>query len=47
MMCSTCGAPGICTATIDNLRDPMQKLAFTFYTNLVEIAKKSEQLFED
>lgn len=32
---------------IDNLHDPMQKLAFTFYTNLVEIAQKSEQLFED
>jgi hypothetical protein len=30
---------------IDNLHDPMQKLAFTFYTNLVEIAKKSEGLF--
>jgi hypothetical protein len=32
---------------IDNLDDPMQKLAFTYYMNLCEIAKKSEQLFED
>jgi hypothetical protein len=31
---------------LDNLNDPMQKLAFTFYTNLVEIAQKSEGLFE-
>jgi hypothetical protein len=31
---------------LDNLNDPMQKLAFTFYANLVEIAQKSEGLFE-
>lgn len=32
---------------LDNLNDPMQKLAFTFYTNLCEIEQKSRQMFED
>lgn len=31
---------------IDELDDPMQKLAFTFYCNLVEIEKKARHLFE-
>jgi hypothetical protein len=28
---------------IDNLDDPMQKLAFTLYTELVEISLQAEQ----
>jgi hypothetical protein len=32
---------------IDDLDNPMQKLAFTFYTNLVEITSASERLFEE
>lgn len=32
---------------LDNLHDPMQKLAFTFYTDLCEIEQKSRQMFED
>jgi hypothetical protein len=32
---------------IDNLKDPMQKLAFTFYTSLVEIEMKARHMFED
>jgi hypothetical protein len=32
---------------IDNLDDPMQKLAFTFYTDLCEIELKVRQLFDE
>ena len=32
---------------IDDLNDPMQKLAFTFYSDLCEIAHKAEHLFKD
>ena len=32
---------------LDNLDDPMQKLAFTFYTSLVEIEMKARHMFED
>jgi len=32
---------------IDDLNDPMQKLAFTFYSNLCEIEQKARQLFEE
>lgn len=32
---------------IDNLEDQMQKLAFTFYTDLCEIEQKARRLFEE
>jgi hypothetical protein len=32
---------------IDDLNDPMQKLAFSFYTDLCEIENRARQLFED
>ena len=32
---------------LDDLKDPFQKLAFTFYTDLCEIEKKVRQMFED
>jgi hypothetical protein len=32
---------------IDNLEDPMQKLAFTFYCELVQIAEAARKFFED
>jgi len=32
---------------IADLNDPMQKLAFTFYTDLCEIASKVDALFEE
>jgi hypothetical protein len=32
---------------IDNLDEPMQKLAFSFYTDLCEIENKARHLFED
>jgi len=32
---------------LDNLNDPMQKLAFTFYSDLCEIEQKARQLFEE
>jgi hypothetical protein len=32
---------------LENLSDPIQKLAFTFYTDLCEINSKSRNLFED
>ena len=32
---------------IDNLNDPMQKLAFTFYTDLCEIDSKVRHLFQE
>lgn len=31
---------------LDNLKEPMQKLAFTFYTDLCEIEMKARHLFE-
>jgi len=32
---------------IDNLKDPMQKLAFSFYSDLCEIEMKARHLLED
>ena len=32
---------------IDDLDDPMQKLAFSLYTDLVEIENKVRNMFED
>lgn len=32
---------------IDDLSDPMQKLAFTFYTDLCDIENRVRQMFEE